>query len=102
MADPTPPAVKAERLAILQRRIEQQAAAISRAMIGSRQRVLIDGPSKRNPGELAGRTENNRVVNLAGDAGRIGEFVEVEITEAKSHSLRGRLPGERPRRVLGT
>jgi len=101
LPDPTPRAEKDRRLAILQRRIDQQAAELSRQMVGSRQRILVDGPSRRNPGELAGRTENNRVVNFAGDAGLIGEFVEVEITEALSHSLRGCLPGQPVRRAIG-
>ncbi len=101
LPDPTPREEKDQRLAILQRRIDQQAAELSRQMVGSRQRILVEGPSRRNPGELAGRTENNRVVNFAGDAGLIGEFVEVEITEALSHSLRGHLPGAPVRRAIG-
>jgi len=102
LADATPPAVKEQRLAILQRRLDQQAAAISRRMVGTVQRVLIEGPSKRNPAELAGRTENNRVVNLAdGHAGLVGRFVDVEITEALAHSLRGRVIEGAPRRAVG-
>lgn len=100
LSDDTPPAVKEQRLAILQRRLDQQATAISRRMVGTVQRVLVEGPSKRNPAELAGRTENNRVVNLAdGDAALVGRFVDVEITEALTHSLRGRLLEDAPRRA---
>jgi tRNA-2-methylthio-N6-dimethylallyladenosine synthase len=92
LPDAMPRADKEQRLAILQRRLDQQAAAISRRMVGTVQRVLIEGRSKRNPQELAGRTGNNRVVNLAlGDASLVGRFVDVEITEALAHSLRGRL-----------
>jgi len=102
LVDGTPRASKDQRLAILQRRLDQQAADISRSMLGTRQRVLIEGPSKRNPQELAGRTENNRVVNLpVGDPGLIGRFVDVEIIEARAHSLRGRLIDDAPRRAVG-
>jgi tRNA-2-methylthio-N6-dimethylallyladenosine synthase len=102
LADDTPRAVKDQRLAILQRRIDQQAADISRRMVGTVQRILIEGPSKRDPGELAGRTENNRVVNLpVRDPALIGQFVDVEITEALAHSLRGRLRQPQPRRAAG-
>jgi tRNA-2-methylthio-N6-dimethylallyladenosine synthase len=102
LADDTPRAVKDQRLAILQRRIDQQAADISRRMVGTVQRILIEGPSKRDPGELAGRTENNRVVNLpVCDPALIGQFVDVEITEALVHSLRGRLRQPQPRRAAG-
>jgi tRNA-2-methylthio-N6-dimethylallyladenosine synthase len=101
LPDPTPREAKEQRLAILQRRIDQQAAERSRQLVGSTQRILVEGPSRRNPGELAGRTGCNRVVNFAGDAGLIGEFVEVEITEALNHSLRGCLPGAQPRRAIG-
>jgi len=91
LADDTPSAVKDQRLAILQRRFDQQAAEISRRMVGSVQCILVEGSSKRNPQELAGRTENNRVVNLPlHEPGLIGQFIDVEITEALSHSLRGR------------
>jgi len=102
LADDTPRTVKEQRLAILQHRLDQQAAGISQSMLGTRQRVLVEGPSRRNPQELAGRTENNRVVNLpVDDAGLIGRFVEVEITEALAHSLRGRLVDDAPRRAVG-
>ncbi len=75
----------------LQARINEQAAAISRSMVGSTQRILVEGTSKKDDQQLAGRTENNRVVNFDGHPRLIGHFVEVVITEALSNSLRGRL-----------
>jgi tRNA-2-methylthio-N6-dimethylallyladenosine synthase len=100
LPDETPPAVKEQRLAILQRRVDQQAAGHSRRMLGTVQRVLVEGPSKRNPVELAGRTGNNRMVNITtSDRGLIGRFVDIEITEALAHSLRGRVVTETPRRA---
>ena len=102
LADATPQSVKEQRLAILQQRINQQAADISQRMVGTVQRILVEGPAKRDPNELAGRTGNNRMVNIAG-AGKhlIGQFVDVEISAALTHSLRGRLlPGDR-RRAAG-
>lgn len=93
LPDDTPEAVKKERLNILQSRIQQQALAISRAMVGTRQRILVEGVSRKDPGELCGRTENNRVVNFKStDIDLIGEFVDVEINEALPNSLRGHLP----------
>jgi tRNA-2-methylthio-N6-dimethylallyladenosine synthase len=92
LPDATPQEVKLARLARLQRRIEEQAFAVSEAMVGSRQRVLVEGASKKDTRELAARTENNRVVNFAGPAALIGRFAEVVITGALPHSLRGRLP----------
>jgi tRNA-2-methylthio-N6-dimethylallyladenosine synthase len=86
-----PRAVTQPRLARLQAVVNQQAAAISRGMIGSRQRVLIERTSRHSDRELAGRTENNRWVNFAGDAALIGRFAELIITEAMPNSLRGRL-----------
>jgi len=91
--DPVPEEVKKQRLALLQSRINQQATAISEAMVGGVERVLVTGPSRRDPGELAGRTENNRVVNFAGPSQLVGGFAEVEITRALSNSLRGRWSG---------
>ncbi len=91
MPDDVPLEVKKQRLALLQHRINQQAAAISVAMVGTVQRILIEGPSRKDAGELCGRTENNRVVNLAAPASLIGEFVDVRITEALPNSLRGAL-----------
>ncbi len=89
LEDDTPMAVKKERLARLQALIIAQAAAISQSMVGSVQRVLVDRPARKDPREISGRTENNRVVNFAGDAALIGKFVDVRITEALPNSLRG-------------
>jgi tRNA-2-methylthio-N6-dimethylallyladenosine synthase len=83
--------VKLERLARLQAQIESQARVISEAMVGTRQRVLIQRPAKKDARELAGRTANNRWVNFAGPATLINRFVDVEVTEVRAHSLRGRL-----------
>ena len=83
--------VKQQRLARLQAQLEAQARAISEAMVGTRQRVLIERPAKRNARELAGRTANNRWVNFAGPASLINRFADVEVTAALAHSLRGRL-----------
>ena len=91
LPDPTSLAVKKERLAHLQARIEDNAQAISRKMIGTTQRLLIDRPSRKDGRQLSGRTENNRVVNFDGPAKLIGHFAEVVITEALPNSLRGRL-----------
>jgi len=87
--DDVPHEVKQERLARLQARLIDQAQAVSRSMIGSRQQVLVDRPARRDPGELAGRTENNRVVNFPGPSALIGNFAEVTITAALPNSLRG-------------
>ena len=92
LADDTPQALKLERLQRLQARIEAQSQSISQAMVGTRQRVLVDGPSRKNARELSARTANNRVVNFAGPDALVGHFVDLEITQALPHSLRGRLP----------
>ncbi len=89
MADTTPHDIKQARLERLQARLEVQAQAVSRSMVGRTERVLVEGPSKKSPAELAGRTGNNRVVNFAGDPRLIGHFVDVKITAALPHSLRG-------------
>jgi tRNA-2-methylthio-N6-dimethylallyladenosine synthase len=81
--------VKKHRLAILQQRIREMAEAISQAMVGTVQTVVVEGPSRKNPRELCGRTENNRVVNFAGLSGLIGQFVTLRITETLTNSLRG-------------
>ena len=92
LADDTPMEVKKQRLQILQGRIAQQAQAISRRMVGTRQRILVTGVAKKDLGQLSGRTENNRVVNFNSlDHALIGEFVEVDIIEALPNSLRGQL-----------
>jgi tRNA-2-methylthio-N6-dimethylallyladenosine synthase len=90
LPDTTPHAVKLERLQVLQARIQELAQEYSRAMVGSRQRVLVEGASRKDPAELAARTDNNRIVNFAGPARLAGRFVEVDITHALPHSLRGR------------
>ncbi len=82
---------KKQRLYILQERINQQTMQISRQMVGSEQRILVEGPSKKNPLELCGRTENNRVVNFEGQPELIGQFVDLRITDALPNSLRGEL-----------
>ena len=93
LADDTPPAIKKQRLHILQGRIAQQAQQISAAMVGTRQRILVSGVAKKDPGQLSGRTENNRVVNFACTNNQlIGDFVDVDITAAYANSLLGQLP----------
>ena len=87
---------KHRRLSLLQLRIDQQALAISRRMVGGIERVLVERPSKKDPCQLAGRTGNMRWVNFDGDAALIGQFVDVLITEALPNSLRGRLAGRNP------
>ncbi|MBC3764373.1 tRNA (N6-isopentenyl adenosine(37)-C2)-methylthiotransferase MiaB [Neptunicella marina] len=80
---------KKQRLQLLQQRINQQALRIARNMLDTEQRILVEGPSKKNPMELSGRTENNRVVNFEGTPDMIGQFVDVKITDVYSNSLRG-------------
>ena len=82
---------KQARLARLQARIESQGSTISQRMVGTVQRVLVEGYSKRDSSELSGRTESNRVVNFAGTAGLIGHFIDVAITDALHYSLRGEI-----------
>ncbi|MFT6898085.1 MAG: tRNA-2-methylthio-N6-dimethylallyladenosine synthase [Paraglaciecola sp.] len=77
------------RLQLLQKRITQQALRIARNMVDTEQRILVEGPSKKNPMELSGRTENNRVVNFEGTPNMIGGFVDVKITDVFANSLRG-------------
>jgi len=89
MADETPAEVKSARLTRLQKRIEELAFAVSQAMVGSIQRVLVEGHARKDASELAGRTANNRVVNFAGSPRLIGNFIDVRITLAYPHSLRG-------------
>ncbi|GAA0210258.1 tRNA (N6-isopentenyl adenosine(37)-C2)-methylthiotransferase MiaB [Kangiella japonica] len=89
IVDDTPMEVKKQRLSILQQRINQQAFSISRNMIGNKEKVLVEGPSKKDPMELRGRTENNRIVNFVGPHSLIGKFAEVTITDAFPNSLRG-------------
>lgn len=94
LPDDVPPEVKKARLARLQACINGMAQAISRRMVGTTERILVEGPSRKDPDELAGRTANNRVVNFRGPAELVGEFVDVRITEALANSLRGRVEGE--------
>jgi tRNA-2-methylthio-N6-dimethylallyladenosine synthase len=92
LPDDTPEQVKKQRLNILQTRINQQAQQISRKMVGKTERILVSGVSKKDPGQLQGRTENNRVVNFSStNQSLIGDFVDVTIEEALPNSLRGRL-----------
>jgi tRNA-2-methylthio-N6-dimethylallyladenosine synthase len=92
LADKTPHACKLERLRTLQTRIEGQSRAISATRVGTRQHVLVEGPSRKDAGELMGRTECNRIVNFKGSPRLIGQMVEVVITAALPHSLRGEVP----------
>ena len=91
LPDEVSPEQKQARLVRLQALLDEQAHARSLAMVGSRQRVLVAKPSRRDVTELAGRTEDNRWVNFPGPAALVGRFVDVEITEVRSHSLRGRI-----------
>ena len=91
LADDTPEQVKKERLYRLQAAINDNARKISAAMIGSTQRVLVEGLSRKDAKELTGRTENMRYVNFAGPERLIGQFVDVVVTEAMANSLRGRV-----------
>jgi tRNA-2-methylthio-N6-dimethylallyladenosine synthase len=87
-----PQATKQARLARLQARLEAQALAISSRMVGSIARILVEGPAKKNPEELAGRTSNNLMVNFRGPQRLVGQMTDVRITKAMSHSLRGEMP----------
>ena len=91
LLDDTPTDVKLKRLHQLQAKIKSQAQAISQKMIGTTQRVLIEGYSKRNAQELRGRTDNSRVVNFSADPSLIGCFVNIKITETRVNTLRGEL-----------
>jgi tRNA-2-methylthio-N6-dimethylallyladenosine synthase len=93
LPDAVPEAEKLARLAILQARITSRAQEISRAMVGTVQRVLVERPSRKDPRQLAGKTSNNRWVNFDGDPRLVGQFVDLQITEALPNSLRGRLAG---------
>jgi tRNA-2-methylthio-N6-dimethylallyladenosine synthase len=82
---------KKQRLYILQERLNQQAMAWSRRMVGTVQRILVEGTSRKSIMELTGRTENNRVVNFEGTPDMVGKFVDVEIVDVYTNSLRGKL-----------
>ncbi len=91
MPGQVPDEIKHRRLEALQALVNAQARAISAGMVGGRQRVLVQGPSRKDPRQLAGRSENNRWVNFDGDPRLVGRFVDVIVTEALPNSLRGRL-----------
>jgi tRNA-2-methylthio-N6-dimethylallyladenosine synthase len=91
LPDPVPHAQKLARLQRLQKRVQELSEEYSQSMVGTRQRVLVEGVSKKDRAELAGRSENNRVVNFAGPSRLVGHFVDLEITHALPHSLRGRV-----------
>ena len=93
LADDTLQDIKLARLQRLQAAINESAARISAAMVGTTQRILVEGPSKKDPAELMGRTENNRIVNFAAGADLIGRMIDVRIAQALPHSLRGRRVG---------
>ncbi len=95
LPDDVPHDVKQARLARLQHVINNSTQQISREMVGTVQRILVDRPSRKDESEMSGRTENNRVVNFKGPASLIGEFVDVQITEAFTNSLRGELVTEK-------
>jgi tRNA-2-methylthio-N6-dimethylallyladenosine synthase len=89
--DDTPQTLKLKRLAHLQKRVQELYDEYSQAMIGKVERVLVEGISRKSDAEIYGRTDNNRVVNFPGKARLIGQFVDVKITFASSHTLRGEL-----------
>ncbi|HET9700157.1 MAG TPA: tRNA (N6-isopentenyl adenosine(37)-C2)-methylthiotransferase MiaB [Burkholderiales bacterium] len=91
LPDTTPHEVKVQRLERLKAQLEGQAMAVSEAMVGSVERVLVEGRSKKNPSELTGRTANNRVVNFAGAPRLVGRFADIRISAALPHSLRGEI-----------
>jgi len=91
LPDAVPHAEKVERLQRLQTLIDAQASAISERMVGSVERVLVEGPARKNAAELAGRTGNNRVVNFPGDQTLHHSYVDVRVTAALTHTLRGEL-----------
>jgi len=91
LVDDTPQAVKLQRLQRLQAKINEQANVIARSMVGSTQRVLVEGTSARDPNELSARTDNNRIVNFAGHPRLIGQMIDVVITDAMANTFRGRV-----------
>ena len=92
LPDATPRAVKLERLQRLQAQLDAQARAVSEAMVGRLERVLVEGASRRDAAELCGRTGNNRTVSFSGPRRLVGEFADLRISAALAHSLRGELP----------
>jgi tRNA-2-methylthio-N6-dimethylallyladenosine synthase len=95
-AEQVPLEIKQARLARLQAAIETSAKAISDRMVGGIERILIEGASRKNPRELAGRTSNNRTVNFSGPGRLVGKLVDVRITAALAHTLRGEVPVTEP------
>ena len=91
LTDDTPQTVKLQRLQRLQALINEQAHAIARSMVGSTQRILVEGTSTRDANELSGRTENNRIVNFPGNPRLIGQMIDVVITDAMTNTFRGRV-----------
>ena len=91
LTDDTPQAVKLARLQRLQARINEQAYEIAKSMVGTTQRILVEGVSTRNADELCGRTENNRIVNFAGHPRLIGQMIDVVITDAMTNTFRARV-----------
>jgi len=91
MADDVSNETKKQRLSHLQARINDMATIISQAMVGTIQTVLVERPSRKDENQMSGRTENNRVVNFNASSDLVGQFVEIEITEALPNSLRGQL-----------
>jgi len=94
LPDSTPPEVKRQRLTALQALVRMQGDAISQAMVGTTQRVLVTGPAKKDAGQMQGRTENNRVVNFSGGRPEMqGRLIDLTITEAMTNTLRGAVNG---------
>jgi tRNA-2-methylthio-N6-dimethylallyladenosine synthase len=91
LPDDVPTNIKKQRLTQLQARIKEMTSTISQSMVGTVQRILVEHPSRKNPQQIAGRTENNRIVNFTADSSLIGNFIDVKITEALPNSLRGEL-----------
>jgi tRNA-2-methylthio-N6-dimethylallyladenosine synthase len=91
LTDEVPDMLKLKRLHRLQTKINEQASAIAHAMVGQPQRVLVEGPSRRDPTEMMGRTENNRIVNFKGSPRLIGQLVDITIDEVNTNSLRGEI-----------
>jgi tRNA-2-methylthio-N6-dimethylallyladenosine synthase len=89
LPDDTPPGEKLARLQRLQAQLEVQSRAISQSRVGTRQRILVEGGSRKDPSELMGRTQCNRIVNFKGPARLVGQLIDVTITQALPHSLRG-------------
>lgn len=91
LPDNTSHQIKLTRLYRLQEKIQLHAQTISQGMVDTVQRILVEGSSRKDPGEFCGRTDNNRVVNFAGHAGLIGNFIDIRITAVSSHTLRGEI-----------